>query len=222
MDKTKKLILWSIFAISIALFLQMFLLVSLNNPWITLIDNNISVFLSNHRVRFFDYVFVIISYLGETKVIFIFCILLALFSSRKDIGLPLTFITILSGAINLTIKIIVARTRPEGFFLTNNIVGYSLPDGYSFPSGHSQTANIFYFSLCLLTLKKLNSEKLKRFVLIFTSIFCFLMSFGRIYLGVHYFSDVFAGFCLMIAILSISILLYSTHLKLRLNIYKPN
>ncbi len=208
MRKSNKILLWGLIIASSMLLLQLLVLVVMNNEGLNLIDNGISSALAQNRVRFFDFFFVILSYLGETKTIAIFCIILLLLPNGKKLGVPVTILTISSGIINFLIKYLVLKTRPEGLFLTQSTLGYTFPTSYSFPSGHSQTANLFYFSTALLFSNRLKYNYQKNLLIFGTVIFCYLMSFGRIYLGVHFLSDVLAGICLMVAMISVSILIY--------------
>ena len=209
-----------IFVISLTIFVCMLILIATNNNSLQTLDNNIAFFCSKNRLRFFDYFFVIISYLGETKLIAAFCLILLLLPNRKDVGLPVVILTSISALLNLIIKIAVIRERPDGYFLTEPTLGYSMPTSYSFPSGHSQTANLFYFSLVFVSLKYFKHQWQKNILAIFTIFFCCFMCFARIYLGVHFFSDVVAGLMLMISIISISIFIDKKTNKCSLNIYE--
>ncbi|MDU0939326.1 MAG: phosphatase PAP2 family protein [Clostridiales bacterium] len=84
---------------------------------------------------------------------------------------------------NVTLKNLVARIRP--YDLTNAIVPIvERPDDFSFPSGH--TCSSFAVSLILLRYDK----RIGVPAVIFSS----LIAFSRLYLGVHYPTDVIAGF----------------------------
>lgn len=208
MDKksySNSLINLIVIIISTTVFLGLLILVSIKNISLQALDEQIAYFWSKNRVRFLDYLFVLISYLGQTKLIAIFCFLLLLLPNRKDVGLPVVILTAISALINLIIKVIVMRARPDGYFLAEQTLGYTMPTSYSFPSGHSQTANLFYFSLTFACLKYFKYKWQKIILTFFVITFCTLMCFARIYLGVHFFSDVVAGICLMISILSIAI-----------------
>lgn len=213
---------WNIVIImlSFSVFVTLLILVTTNNSKLNLLDNQISNFFANNRVRFFDYIFVIISYLGQTKLIALFCAILLILPNRKKLGLPVTILTVASALINLIIKFSVMRARPEGYFLTQSTFFYTMPTSYSFPSGHSQTANLFYLSLTFFSLKYFRKNISKILLTIFVTLFCFLMSFGRIYLGVHFFSDVWAGVSLMIFILSLAFFIFRKSYNSVLNIYE--
>ncbi|HAJ77726.1 MAG TPA: hypothetical protein DCO89_01480 [Clostridiales bacterium] len=213
---------WNIIIIilSAIVFSFLLILVCTKNEGLNTFDNQISIFFYNHRVRFADYLFVILSYLGETPTIAVFCIILLILPSRKKLGIPVTILTFISAALNLIIKLTVVRARPEGYFLTEPTLFYSMPTSSSFPSGHSQTANVFYLSLAFLSFKYIKKDPIKILLTIFITLFCFFMSFARIYLGVHYFSDVWAGISLMVLILSSSILVDRFSFNDSLNIYE--
>lgn len=95
-----------------------------------------------------------------------------------------------SGIISFVSKLIVLRERPDSSLI-------NMPSSYSFPSGHMLTSICFYFVFAyLLTLKLEKAEKVL-FISLFI-ILSLLIGLSRIYLGVHYFSDVFGGLLLSI------------------------
>jgi membrane-associated phospholipid phosphatase len=79
---------------------------------------------------------------------------------------------------------------------------------FSFPSGHSTIAVAFYGLLFYFLLRHFTSVKARIKVFISAFIFCMLIGFSRIYLSVHYLSDVLAGYMLGLIwlLLSISII----------------
>ena len=99
----------------------------------------------------------------------------------------------------LLIKAIVHRARPE-----NALVHAA---DYSFPSGHATMALIF-FSLAIYLLKDdIKKELWKHLFVISCIVLTLLIGFSRIYLNVHWFSDVIGGFALGLFWLSITILI---------------
>jgi undecaprenyl-diphosphatase len=107
-----------------------------------------------------------------------------------------------SGAIHLALAIVGAagfgqvvkhlfhRARPD---VAGRLIEVS---GFSYPSGHSVGASAFYVTLCLLSFQyfRKSHERVTLFMICFGMIF--LIGFSRVYLGVHYPSDVFSGICL--------------------------
>ena len=107
-----------------------------------------------------------------------------------------------SDKLNQILKYIVQRNRPEGYRLIDE-------SGYSFPSGHSMVSTAFYGFLIYLVIKKVKNKYLKNFLVILLSILIILIGFSRVYLGVHYASDVIAGFFISIAYLILFITMIS-------------
>ena len=91
-------------------------------------------------------------------------------------------------ALNYALKEIVQRPRPEGFRLIAET-------GYSFPSGHSMVAVAFYGFLIWLIIRY-EEDRLQRWIWsLALFVVVIMIGISRVYLGVHYFSDVVAGYC---------------------------
>ena len=100
--------------------------------------------------------------------------------------------------MNYTLKQIFQRPRPIEYRIINE-------SGYSLPSGHSMISMAFYGYLIYLIYKNVKNEHLKRCLILFLSILIISIGISRIYLGVHYTSDVLAGFLAAISYLIIYI-----------------
>ena len=136
--------------------------------------------------------------------VFAFLLIVLLFVfvyMKKFYSAVLLFFSILAGFLSgLLIKFLVYRLRPA-----NVLIEFS---GSSFPSGHATMAVIF-FSLVIYSFKYEIKNKFARYLFIVCSILLFLIiGFSRIYLNVHWFSDVIAGFFLGIFWLTLLILLF--------------
>lgn len=94
--------------------------------------------------------------------------------------------------------IILQRPRPEEFRIINE-------SGYSFPSGHSMISMAFYGYLIYLIYKYVKNKYLKWFLITILGILIVNIGISRIYLGVHYTSDVLAGFLISISYLIVYI-----------------
>ena len=94
--------------------------------------------------------------------------------------------------INQVLKSIVQRPRPEGFRLISEV-------GYSFPSGHSMVSMAFY-GLCAWMVWTYERDRIMRWACCIAYAFMIVaIGISRVYLGVHYATDVIAGFCVSIA-----------------------
>ena len=133
----------------------------------------------------------------------IICIIL----KRKLIGLFIVLNIMISSGLNQLLKHIVQRPRPTEYRLIDE-------SGYSFPSGHSMVSAAVYGLFIYLIFKNVKNKYIKCFSIIALSVLIILIGGSRIYLGVHYTSDVLAGF-----LISISYLVIYTSI---INDYLPN
>ena len=107
---------------------------------------------------------------------------------RNKIALVLIISVVGSSLLSYLLKDIFGRLRP--------IVSLTWEIGYSFPSGHA-TTNAAFFFLMIYLFKNRFSGTFARIVFIIINILLFtLVGFSRIYLNVHWTSDVIAGFAL--------------------------
>lgn len=110
------------------------------------------------------------------------------------IAIPLNLIAI--ALINQIIKNIMQRPRPS-------VPHLAVEHGYSFPSGHAMAATAFYGFLIYLTYRYLHNRVAKIIIIIALVLLIPTIMFTRVYLGVHYVSDVLAGCLFSIAYLTI-------------------
>ena len=144
-----------------------------------------------HINKFTTTIMKFITFFAEPKTIIYFSVVMILIIRSWKIK----FFTLINPLISLNIfhfvKIIVKRPRPEGINLLN--LG-----GYSFPSGHSFLAVTFYGFLIFLINRKVKKKSLKITLTTVLVILIISILASRVYLGVHYASDVLAGMMLSI------------------------
>lgn len=106
---------------------------------------------------------------------------------RRDLFL---FAVTMAGAsvLNVMLKLSFGRARPTAFFDT------PLPSSYSFPSGHALLSLCFYGALAVAVAPRLRRPAARAAVWAAAGLLAALIGFSRIYLGVHYPSDVVAGY----------------------------
>ena len=133
-------------------------------------------------------------------------IALLLLIKNKKIGLSIFSNIVIITILNQLLKRILRRPRPTEFRIVEET-------GYSFPSGHSITSMVFYGYLVYLTYKYINNKKIKIPLIIFLILLIPTIGLSRIYLGVHYASDVLCGFLLGIIYLILFISISKKYLE---------
>jgi undecaprenyl-diphosphatase len=80
--------------------------------------------------------------------------------------------------------------------------------GFSFPSGHATISTVFALTLGYIMIKKQDRETRIWCIAFLAMVFPLIVGFSRLYLGVHWLSDILGGFALGIFITSVTILLF--------------
>ena len=117
---------------------------------------------------------------------------------NKKIGLSIFSNLVIITILNQLLKRILQRPRPTEYRIIEET-------GYSFPSGHSMISMAFYGYLIYLIYKYVKNKYIKWISIILLSILIGAIGISRIYLGVHYVSDVLGGFLISISYLVIFI-----------------
>lgn len=138
--------------------------------------------------------------------IFLGVLVVALFIiiKNKKIGASIFSNLVIITVLNQLLKRILQRPRPTEFRIVEET-------GYSFPSGHSMVSMAFYGYLVYLIYKYVKNKYIKWTSITILSILIILIGISRIYLGVHYTSDVVGGFLISIAYLIIYINIMDKH-----------
>jgi undecaprenyl-diphosphatase len=132
---------------------------------------------------------------GATVVFLITLIVMGYFILQKEYNiLFLILAAVIGGAImDLELKQLFGRIRPE-------LVPTITPTkSFSFPSGHSMMSAIIYLSLASLVARAQKRWRDKVYVVSVAIFLSFIIGISRIYLGVHYPTDVFGGWSLGVA-----------------------
>ena len=135
---------------------------------------------------------------GGAIILIVLAFMLFIFIKNKKIGVSIISNLAIITVLNQLLKRIVQRPRPTEFRIVEE-------SGYSFPSGHSMVSMAFYGYLIYLIYKYVKNKYLKWISIILLSILICSIGISRIYLGVHYTSDVLGGFFISISYLIIYI-----------------
>lgn len=135
----------------------------------------------------------VITFLGSQKFLLPANLLLIgyyiFWKDNRATAFKITTISLTSVVVMFTIKFLLQRQRPL-------IPLIAKVHGYSFPSGHTFSSVTFYGIIGYLIYKNVKAPLLKWTLIALTYIFIFMVGFSRVYLRLHYASDVIAGFCL--------------------------
>lgn len=138
----------------------------------------------------------IITNFGGAICLITVTIILFITIKNKKIGIAIALNLLIQSIINICIKSIFQRPRPIEYRIIEE-------SGYSFPSGHSMASMAFYGFLIYLIYKNIKNKYIKWTSITLLGLLTVAIGFSRIYLGVHYTSDVLGGFLLTIAYLMI-------------------
>ena len=135
---------------------------------------------------------------GGAIFLIILAMTLLILIKDKKIGLSILSNLVIITVLNQLLKIILQRPRPTDYRIIEET-------GYSFPSGHSMISMAFYGYLIYLIYKYVKNKYIKWISIVLLSILICSIGVSRIYLGVHYTSDVLGGFFISISYLIIYI-----------------
>ncbi len=125
--------------------------------------------------------FIIFTHLGSWRFLAPFSLIIFIFFKNKKYRLPLSLGILLASLFNTIIKYIIRRPRPS----LAPLLEYT---SYSYPSGHTMVNAVFMYFLY-----KYLFDESKR-VIIPLLLYSLLMAYSRLYLGVHYPSDIIGGY----------------------------
>lgn len=158
---------------------------------INIIDSNTYSIITKLMSNNVTAVMIFISYLGSAVVLICLTIALIILLKNKRDAKFITSNLVIVFLLNKILKLIIARPRPS-------VLRLVYEEGYSFPSGHAMVSMGFYGFLIYLAYKNIKNKKIKIPLIIFLSILILLIGVSRIYLGVHYATDIIGGFLIAI------------------------
>lgn len=144
-----------------------------------------------------------ITYLGNWQTIVTLGLILLVYpDTRKNIGLPFAVTAVSATVIYKVAKSIFQRPRPD---LAVRIIKES---GYSFPSGHSMNCLVIYGMLIYLTRRYCRNKRIANIITAVLSLLILVIGCSRVYVGVHFPTDILGGWSLGIAVLTAAIIIF--------------
>lgn len=190
------------YLITIILMLLTFILVKKHFSYELLtLDTSIhDKLLTLYHTNFLNYIMRFTSFLGSVYF-YIIVLLIVLIKQRSYFKLTVIPL-IIAYLTNMTFKLIINRNRPLTWIVTP-------PLDPSFPSGHTICSVVFY-GIIIYLLKNIKNKKIRLTLRILLTTLIILIGISRLYLGVHFLSDVLAAYLLGILILIMFIKYYKT------------
>lgn len=185
---------WIIFGLSILLFTVIAYLVSKNMT--TSLDLNIYKVITFSKSNFITSFLKFITIFAGEYIVISIIILSFIFIKNKKISLCIFIDGTLIVLINYIIKHIFMRDRPFNLMIIKE-------SGFSFPSGHAMVSLGLYGFFIYLICKSNIEKKYKIIITSLLIILILLIGISRIYLGVHFPTDVIAGYMISLALLSL-------------------
>ena len=179
--------------------LYLLLLIFLRLPFWQNIDTHLALFIIEQRTPMFTNFFYFFTRFADGITIVGLLILLTIFFTiKKNKIVVFRFITASSSCFALTsmIKLLVNRNRPPFSQLLHET-------SKSFPSGHSSASMIFYGNLALYLLSIVQNRFWHLIIILVNASLILIIGFSRLYLGVHWFSDILSGYLTGIFVLTI-------------------
>lgn len=156
-------------------------------------DESTLDFIEKFRTPMLTKIFQGITFFGSAPVIIVmsFIVIAILLQNKKRIAaLWFTYFTVVDVLITFIIKNLTQRNRPDP------LERLIQQNDFSLPSGHSSSSIFLYGVMLVLMLPYISSKPLRVILTIVTALWILLIGFSRMYLGVHYPTDVAAGYLL--------------------------
>lgn len=197
LEKENRIKMIGIISTCVSIFFALWIMVEVGDA--SLIDDSFRNAVISIRSEWLTPIMILITYMGNWQTITVICLVLLVFrKTRLTYGVPLSIGALLVSLANKGIKAIVMRPRPDhAMFLIEQ-------GGWSFPSGHAITSMFFYGMAIWLIRRNVKNRKLADILTAILTIPMILVGISRIYLGVHYPTDVLAGWCLGIIAITVA------------------
>jgi membrane-associated phospholipid phosphatase len=156
--------------------------------WTTALDQAVAVGAATHRTPLQNAVAINATALGSAPIVMLIALIVAAYaiaSARPRIVLALTW-TLAAFLLDNVLKLLFHHPRPT-------VAMIALPDSFSFPSGHAMAASALYVTLALIAAGGERRTGPRQLLIASGVAVALLVAWSRVYLGVHYLSDVIGG-----------------------------
>ncbi|OKL41108.1 phosphatase PAP2 family protein [Pontibacter flavimaris] len=170
--------------------------------WVVQVDKKFNILLYGIRSEGLSQALYTVTWLGDRQAVFVLGGLATAVLLFRRQWFSIVAYWLAMGGVGLSVrfgKTIISRARPQ------QDMAYYLVDHFSFPSGHATTSLVLIGMLAYLLYRHLQAAWQRRLVVALALLLIGLVGFSRMYLGVHYLSDVVAGYLLGILWLLVGI-----------------
>lgn len=186
----------SLFVTIVGLFVFFIIANNYQTEFFVTIDQGVVDYLFRHTNYILVFIFKLLTMLGNWQAIILGIIVMFLVATDKFMALMIAVTTAVSSLLNSVIKGYFMRPRPS-------IMHLSEASGYSFPSGHAMIATIFYGMIMVIFVARIEDKNKRHGLYALLASIIILISLSRVYLRVHFLSDVIAGIALGSSIIAI-------------------
>jgi undecaprenyl-diphosphatase len=151
-------------------------------------DAVVALFITSFRTPLLNQIMMFVTALGNELVLIASAVFIIGAVIKRHIREAILFgyIVATGALLNLLLKALIDRPRPEQALIQETFA--------SLPSGHAMNSLVFYATLSYFTYHFTKSKKISAGVLIVSIVLILLIGISRIYLGVHYPTDILAGY----------------------------
>ncbi|WP_266203271.1 phosphatase PAP2 family protein [Pontibacter kalidii] len=178
--------------------------------WVIQVDERFNALLYDMRTGWLSRTLYAVTWLGGQQAVFVIGGLATAVLLLRRRWLYIVAFWLAMGGVGLSVRFgkkIISRERPA------QDMAYYAVEHFSFPSGHSTTALVLFGMLAYFLYRHARVAWQRKLVVVLSLLLIGLVGFSRIYLGVHFLSDVLAGFLLgglwlLVGISLVEVLLY--------------
>jgi membrane-associated phospholipid phosphatase len=179
----------------------------------TQVDQRLATWLHDHATPALTSFFDAVTLLGNLATLVVVVVIASVVLWRKRwLGDLLLLVLAAVGAEVITVGLKEGFQRERPFFSDP----LATERTFSFPSGHASVSLAVYGTLGYIAARHLQSRRAQLLALVSAAVLVLLIGFSRLYLGVHYLSDVVAGYSIALAWVALCVVL----LQLRLRVHK--